>query len=148
MDFEFEEDKLFFQKLLCKQGEAIDKYKRLFDFREVKLKRQEFNKIRSGVLKKYLAGKGQICELSFKDICDTKSGFNIDHLIPLSSNKLNKELRKLEADKGRKVATQSFGSNHEDNLLLTCKKCNSFKKHKFLGARLIEKILIRLQSGQ
>ncbi|MBK7431316.1 MAG: HNH endonuclease [Bacteroidetes bacterium] len=34
--------------------------------------------------------------------------------------------------KGKKVATQSFGSNHIDNLVIACANCNNHKKHRIL----------------
>jgi 5-methylcytosine-specific restriction endonuclease McrA len=141
MDFEFKEDRKFFEELLCHQGESIEQYNLLFDFRSAKLKRTEFSRIRTKTLKEFLEKGGAYCELNFEDKCDIKSGLNIDHLIPLSSNKLNKQLRKLKAAKGKKVMTQSFGSNNIANLILTCRKCNGFKKHKFLERNALEKIL-------
>lgn len=75
------------------------------------------------------------------DLCDIERGINVDHLIPLSSNKLNKELRQLKALKGKKVLTQSFGSNNLSNLVLACKKCNSYKKHRFLSKAELKRIL-------
>ncbi|MBK6989183.1 MAG: hypothetical protein IPH33_13745 [Bacteroidetes bacterium] len=66
-------------------------------------------------------------------MCDISSGIVIDHLIPLSTNQLNKSLRKLAPVKGKKVATQSFGSNHIDNLVIACASCNNHKKHRIIG---------------
>jgi len=68
------------------------------------------------------------------------SSFAIDHIIPLSTNKLNKELRKVKPLPGRKVLTQSFGSNHINNLILACSKCNGYKKHRLLTKDEINKI--------
>ena len=84
---------------------------------------------------------GEICELNYPNICDLNSGFNVDHIIPLSSNKLNKEIRNLKPEKGKKVKAQSFGSNHIANLALTCTKCNSYKKHRFIDKVLILSLL-------
>ena len=75
------------------------------------------------------------------DCCDLESGTAIDHLIPISSNILNKELRDLKAKKGKKVKSQSFGSNHIDNLIIACNNCNNRKKHKMLDHRLMMSIL-------
>lgn len=75
------------------------------------------------------------------DVCDINSGFCVDHLIPLSSNKLNKELRKQLAEKGKKVKTQSFGSNLIDNLVIACNNCNNYKKHRILESRIIIAVL-------
>lgn len=73
--------------------------------------------------------------------CDIRSGVEVDHLIPLSSNKLNKELPKLPPLKGRKVSSQSLGSNNFLNLILACKQCNSRKKHRLLEGDEIRRIL-------
>lgn len=143
MGFKFAEDKAFFERLLCRQGESIEKYLALFDFDGAKLKRDKFNRMRADILSRLFKERGRICELSFPDKCDLGSGFNIDHLIPLSTNKLNKELRGLKAEPGRKVKSQSFGSNNLSNLILTCSKCNGFKKHKILEKEQIQRILGR-----
>ena len=66
---------------------------------------------------------GHRCMLQYA-CCDMHSGTQVDHLIPLSSNKLNKELRQLKAVAGKKVVTQSIGSNHINNLVLACRNCN------------------------
>ena len=54
LDFEFIEDKIYFSKLLCEEGEDISKYSKLFDFRNPHIKRREFNKIRNSVLNQSL----------------------------------------------------------------------------------------------
>jgi len=141
MNFEYKEDEIYFARLICQSGETIEKYENLFDFRPLKVKRKEFNIIRNniynGLVKKY----GKVCFLAYNGICDTESGFAIDHVIPLSTNKLNKEIRNFKSEKGKKVKTQSFGSNHPDNLILACNKCNSFKKHKILDKDHINLII-------
>ena len=141
MKFEYIEDEEFFKKLLCSGEETLEKYKSIFDFRSPKVKRIEFNKVRNEVFRKIKALYGKVCILEYPKICNPKSGFVLDHLIPLSSNKLNKELRKIKAVKGKKVQSQSFGSNHLNNLIMACKKCNSHKKHRFLKKEKIQHIL-------
>jgi len=141
MKFEYENDKLFFENLLCNEDEKIEKYSQLFDFRNPHQKRKEFASIRTKILDQFIKQKGKICELNFPNICDLSSDFNIDHIIPLSSNILNKTLRKLHNEKGKKVKTQSFGSNNECNLILSCKKCNNHKKHRFLEKNQIRELL-------
>ena len=143
LDFEFIEDKIYFSKLLCEEGEDISKYSKLFDFRNPHIKRIEFNKIRNSVINQLIRSCGPLCKLSFDKICDISSGYNIDHVIPISTNKLNKELRNLEKLNGKKVKAQSFGSNNFSNLVLACSNCNSYKKHKILTRREIKKILGR-----
>lgn len=141
MKFQHPEDKEYFSSLLCFDNKNIEEFECLFDFRDPKIKRKEFNKMRNAILKAFLKKKGMVCELNFKKICDIKSGLNIDHLIPLSSNKLNKEIRRMKAKFGRKVISQIFGSNHKKNLLLTCKRCNAHKKHRLLAYPKIQAIL-------
>lgn len=75
------------------------------------------------------------------ECCDLDSGIVIDHLIPLSTNKLNKELRNLKPDKFKKVISQSFGSNHMDNLIIACNNCNNHKKHRILDRNKLLEIL-------
>jgi 5-methylcytosine-specific restriction endonuclease McrA len=141
MEFMFPEDQQFFQELLCGERGDFSKYGSLFDFRSPILKRQEFNKIMKQVRLQLENLYGKVCQLQCSDLCDIERGINVDHLIPLSSNKLNKELRQLKALKGKKVLTQSFGSNNLSNLVLACKKCNSYKKHRFLSKAELKRIL-------
>jgi 5-methylcytosine-specific restriction endonuclease McrA len=84
---------------------------------------------------------GQVCQLRLLEECDPGAGLAIDHVIPLSTNKLNKELRNLVAAKGRKVATQSFGSNNIQNLVFECGRCNGYKKHRFLTREQLKRVL-------
>jgi hypothetical protein len=141
MDFEYPEDKNFFQSLLCDEGEDISLYESLFDFRPPIIKRREFAKKYKTILTQLLENYGKVCQLRYSEHCNIDEGFNIDHLIPISSNKLNKHMRELKALKGKKVITQSFGSNDLSNLVIACKKCNSFKKHKILTRYEIKRIL-------
>lgn len=133
--FQYKEDEDFFRDLL---GEYYDE--KFFDFSDPSLKRKKFNFIRKEMLTKLLTKYGKRCFLSY-ECCDLKSGFNIDHIIPLSTNKLNKELRNIKAEKGKKVLSQPFGSNNEINLILTCRNCNFKKKHRILSKAEIRKIL-------
>ena len=98
------------------------------------------NRIRNKILYTLKNQHGIKCMLKL-ECCDLESGTAIDHMIPISSNKLNKELRNLKAEKGRKVKTQSFGSNHIDNLIIACNNCNNRKKHRMLNHDIIMYIL-------
>src|ERR687895_52403 len=70
------------------------------------------------------------CQLQFVEGCEINNPVAIDHVIPISSNVLNKHLRKSKPlVAGKKVPTESFGSNDMSNLVLACAKCNSNKKH-------------------
>lgn len=141
MPFQYTEDQEYFYKLLCDVEEDISNYTTLFDFRPLHVKRQEFNAQRSQLITQLTAQHGRVCQLRFPNYCDMGSGVTIDHLIPLSSNKLNKELRHLSSNPGRKVPSQSFGSNHVNNMIIACRKCNNHKKHRFLERQQIKQIL-------
>lgn len=139
--FEHAEDRIFFERLLLtKKIKGLEDYKTLFDFRPPAIKRTEFNQCRKKNLSQLIKQNGKKCMLEL-ECCDLVSGIVIDHLIPLSTNKLNKELRNMKPVKGRKVRSQSFGSNHLDNLIIACSKCNNRKKHRFLGREHLQKIL-------
>ncbi len=133
--FKYKEDEIFFKDLL---GQYYDK--KFFDFSDPIIKRKQFNLIRNSILNTFLAKYSKRCFLSY-DCCDLNSGFNIDHIIPISTNKLNKELRLLKPEKEKKVISQSFGSNNEINLMLTCRNCNFRKKHRLLEKDELKRIL-------
>lgn len=101
-----------------------------FDSRDLAVKRKEFNSSRNKLLKQLLEARGEKCQLRLFEECEGK--LVPDHMIPLSSNILNKYIYKLKAEKGKKIATQSFGSNHPENLLVACERCNNHKKHRFI----------------
>lgn len=138
MYFENIEDEKFFDKLLEKIG-GLEKNKRLFDFRDPNLKRNEFNKICKPMFTKLVKKYGNSCQLCCHDDCELEAT-EIDHLIPLSSNELNKHLRGMKGSSGKKTPSQSFGSNHITNLVLACKRCNAFKKHRFPSEKIIRHI--------
>ena len=139
MVFEYPEDRAFFDDLLKPLG-GVDKNQELFDFRDPELKRREFGKIRSEVFKSMVLMRGNICELRWNGNC-TGNAENIDHLIPLSSNKLNKELRNVVPEKPKKVKSQSFGANSPKNFVLACAKCNGAKKHQFPSAEKFTELM-------
>jgi 5-methylcytosine-specific restriction endonuclease McrA len=141
MLFEFPEDEKYFRHYLCDIGETLERYESLFDLRPPAIKRAEFNSRRTLLLKSIREKYKDRCQLHFEGICDEQSGWVVDHLIPLSSNVLNKSIRHMSAALGKKVLTQSFGSNHPNNLILSCTKCNSCKKHNFLPREHIKRIL-------
>ena len=117
--FEYREDREYFRKLLCDPGERLEAYADLFDFETPPgRKRQQAGRIcatRKAALSRRF---GRRCLLRFADDCDGASGLTVDHLIPLLTNKLNKELRDFPrswvdaAGVTRKAVSQSFGSNH------------------------------------
>ncbi len=143
MNFEYPEDREFFAQLLCNgDTEKLDKnFKEYFDFRHPAIKRWEFNKIRKRVLKELIEKYGENCQLKIHPDCSKAKKFEPDHIIPLSTNELNKKLRYMERTSDEKVPAQSFGSNHPKNLILACSRCNAYKKHRFLESEVLKQIL-------
>jgi 5-methylcytosine-specific restriction endonuclease McrA len=132
MNFKYNNDEMFFKKML--EFLNIDTFLTLFDFSEPIEKRKEFNKIKKKFYDQLMLKQQGECYLAFNSICDVSKGYQIDHIIPLSTNILNKNLRNLKStDKNKKVQSESYGSNHINNLMLTCKSCNQNKKHKLLN---------------
>ena len=137
MDFEFEEDREYFESLLKSLGglaENID----LFDHRNPTTKRSEFAKQRNRVFQSLKEQLGNTCLLRCHIDC-SGTAEHVDHLIPLSSNELNKKLRGMKGVNGKKAPTQSFGSNNRKNFALACARCNSFKKHKFPSIEILQR---------
>lgn len=143
MNFQHPEDQAYFEQLLTGADPtlSIHHFASLFDFRDPVIKRKEFNRIRDSVFSTLVDRYGLVCKLQL-DVCDPESGFAVDHLIPLSTNKLNKMLRSITPLKGKKVPAQSFGSNHLDNLVIACNRCNNRKKHRLLERERLMRILI------
>jgi hypothetical protein len=135
MQFEHAEDREFFAKLLAGgdekrlQGEFSD----YFDFRDAAIKRLEFNKIRKKVLAELIEKNGEVCQWHIHLECSREKIWELDHIIPLSTNELNKKLRGMVRVSNQKVPAQSFGSNHPKNLVLSCRRCNAFKKHRIFS---------------
>lgn len=98
MDFDYPEDREFFSELLCNNDERrFASYLKLFDFRDLNIKRREFNRIKNEILQRLIQIYGTKCILHYDDQCleNDKNELHIedlqvDHIIPLSSNKLNK----------------------------------------------------------
>lgn len=135
-DFTYLEDKVFFIELLAHGDEALfeTKFARLFDFRDPQIKRKEFNAIRNAVYAKLIARYGPVCQLKVHPDCTKDKQFHVDHMIPLSSVILQRKLRGMKNNPdGTKPKSLSYGSNHPDNLLLACARCNSFKKHRLFS---------------
>jgi 5-methylcytosine-specific restriction endonuclease McrA len=74
-----------------------------------------------------------------RSVCCTGRAEVVDHVVPLSSNRLRKELR-VAAEPGRKVPTQEIGSAHMSNLVGACKACNN-RKLQSLNGPMIRRIL-------
>jgi hypothetical protein len=128
------EDYDFFLNKLAKGNATLfeKKYRKMFDFRDPKIKRDEFNKIRNDIFKKLVSKYGKKCQLNIYKDCSKEQVFDVDHYIPLSTNELNKKLRGIKPKNGKKVPAQSLGSNDISNLRIACKRCNAFKKHKII----------------
>ncbi len=135
LHFEYQEDLKFFANILSNGNTDLffQKYNYYFDFRNPSVKRKEFNKIRGQIFKKLVLTNGLKCQLRIHPDCSKVKKFNVDHLIPLSSNELNKKIRKMRSVAGKKVPSQSFGSNSIENLQIVCSRCNAFKKHRIMG---------------
>src|SRR5262245_3796106 len=134
MEFEYPDDRAFFSKWLAGgDAERFDRdFANYFDFRPAAIKRREFNRVRKPLLRQMLDKNGEVCQLRLHPNCSQERIWELDHIVPLSTNELNKKLRRLPRLGRAKVASQSFGSNHPDNLRLACRKCNAFKKHRLL----------------
>lgn len=142
MTFQYKEDEEYFIELFGVNN--IDEISEFFDFRDPIIKRKEFNKIRNKLLRRLIEEQGSTCGLSYNDICDMDSGFSIDHIIPIQSNYLNKHLRNMKPlEKGKKVPQESYGSNNNVNLVLSCNKCNGHKKNNILSKDHLKKVLNR-----
>ncbi len=74
-----------------------------------------------------------------RTVCCTGRAEVVDHVVPLTSNRLRKELG-VAAEAGRKVATQEIGSAHMSNLVGACMACNG-RKVQTLNGSLIRRIL-------
>ena len=137
MQFEYPEDREFFAQLLVDGDEKKldEECSDHFDFRHPAIKRWEFNKTRKKLLEELVRIHGGRCQLRIHPECSTESIFEPDHVIPLSTNELNKKLRSVQRTSSEKVPAQSFGSNHLKNLTLACKRCNAFKKHRLILPR-------------
>ena len=137
INFEHPEDREYFANLLANgdveklENDSSD----FFDFEHPAIKREKFNKIRKKVLKELLEKYGNECQLKIHPDCSKELIFEPDHIIPLSSNELNKKLRNMARFSSEKVERQSFGSNNMKNIVLAC------KKHKFLNKDVLSKIL-------
>lgn len=137
MDFKYTEDKLFFKNIL--QDTTI--FEQFFDFRDPLIKRSEFNLKRDEIFKILTNKYGLGCALNYPGICDTKSGLTVDHIIPLKTNELNKKIRNLKAKDGKKVPSESYGSNNLVNLAIVCSNCNGHKKHRLPSREELQKLL-------
>lgn len=141
--FEYPEDREFFAHLLADGDvERLDsEFSVLFDFRHPAIKRWEFDKVRKNVLVELARMYNGQCQLNIHPQCSQSGVIEPDHIIPLSSNILNKELRGMSGKFGSKAPSQSFGSNHPRNLTLACKTCNMHKKHRILDGGVLRRLL-------
>jgi 5-methylcytosine-specific restriction endonuclease McrA len=134
MQFQYPEDRDFFVNFLAGGDEDLfnKEFADYFDFRDPKIKRGEFNRIRNKVFQELVRKHGKKCQLRIHPDCGKNGKFDVDHFIPLSTNELNKRLRHIKRTAHRKVPAQSFGSNNIKNLLIACSRCNAYKKHRIL----------------
>ena len=139
--FEHAEDNEFFEELLKDVGGAGGRRK-LFDLRDPDIKRREFGLVRNQIHAALCSMEGECCQLKCHRDC-SNSPDEVDHLIPLKTNVLRKELRGMRGQFGKKVPSLSYGSNDPANLVLSCRRCNAFKKHRMPSAELVARILSR-----
>lgn len=144
INFQYPEDREYFANLLANGDvEKLDRdFSELFDFEHPAIKREKFNKIKKKILKELIEKYGNECQLKIHPDCSKVQKFEPDHVIPLGSNELNKKLRTMTRFSSDKVEKQSFGSNNVRNMVLACKRCNAFKKHKFLDKEVYEKLFV------
>lgn len=137
--FKHTEDRDFFEAILEEVGGLSD-WQHLFDFRDPGLKRREFGAIRNGVHELLRRTESECCQLRCHRDCSATPD-EVDHLVPLKTNVLNKELRAMSGQADKKVPALSYGSNDVANLVLACKRCNAFKKHRMPSKELVTRIL-------
>lgn len=132
--FKFTLDEQYFVNLLSGGNIKLFKLKhyKMFDFRNQQIKRKEYNKIKKAFFVKLWRKYHGQCQLKIHPDCSKNGKLVLDHIIPLGSNELSKKLRKMKSVGGKKVPSQSFGSNHISNLTLSCERCNAAKKHKII----------------
>jgi hypothetical protein len=134
MKFEYPEDRKFFLNLLAGGDEQNfeREFSDYFDFRHPAIKRWEFDKTSKKILAGLIKKHGEVCQLRLHPDCSKEKVWQTDHIVPLSTNELNKILRHMVRTTSEKVPAQSFGSNHSKNLILAFKRCNAFKKHRIM----------------
>ena len=135
MPFAYPEDRDFFCNLLA--GGDPNRFEKeftdYFDFRHPAIKRWEFDKTSKKVLANLIEKYGAVCQLRLHPDCSKVQIWEPDHLIPLSSAELQRKLRHIKNNPdGSKPESLSYGSNHPKNLILACKRCNAFKKHRII----------------
>jgi hypothetical protein len=135
MQFEYVEDRKFFADLLAGGDETrLDsEFSDYFDFRDPAIKRLEFNEIRKRVLVELIEKHGEVCHW---------------HPIPLSTNELNKRLRRMVRVSNRKVPSQSFGSNHPKNLVLSANSATRLKNIGYFRSRTSRRSLSSWAGGR
>jgi hypothetical protein len=134
LQFEHPEDRRFFIDLLTGGDEQKfeAEFLNCFDFREPAIKPKEFNALRKKAFRDLLQKHGETCQLRIHADCSKDKKWEVDHIIPLATNELNKKLRNITRSLAAKVPSQSLGSNHPTNLILVCRRCNAFKKHRMI----------------
>ena len=143
INFEYPEDAEFFANLLAEGDlKKVEKdFSEFFDFEDPTFKRKEFDKQSKKILAGLFAKYGRVCQLRLHIDCSNIIIFEPDHIIPLSSNELNKKIRRMTRFSTAKVEKQSFGSNNMMNLTLACKRCNAYKKNKFFKRDLYKRLI-------
>lgn len=132
-----------FERLMCDEGETLDRYSVFFDLRPFAEKRREFGAKRAAAFVELERRYGRRCQLAFAQDCTPDQPAAVDHIIPLASARLNKEIKGAPKTlNGKKAPNESFGSNALENLCLACQPCNSLKHTKFLDRARLRAILV------
>ena len=117
-------------------GFPIEDYPELFDFETSSKKKRA----QTASLPEVIKYRGiDSCMIAYEGSWENTRGNTcscsgkaevVDHLIPISSNRVRKELG-VKPLLGKKVASQEIGSAHISNLILACAACNSRKLQSF-----------------
>lgn len=144
IDFLSPEEKKWFEDLLCAEGQSLEIYSDLFDSRSKREKKNEYKRLKEELKVKLVQQYGLNCQLAFPEKCTSitdESQIEIDHIIPLDSNTLNKKLHKIPRPFPKKVPQQSFGSNSLLNLVVACPACNGHKMNNLLSKEDYRRLL-------
>jgi 5-methylcytosine-specific restriction endonuclease McrA len=142
LTFPFPDQERFFRDLLCVPGEDLSRYADLFDFRDPRIKDDEFGRIKRKAWIDLEKQYGRICQLLYSPLCTPENATHVDHVIPRKSNILHRKRTGLHSmGNGRKVPSESLGSNEMVNLVPACAACNKNKKHRFLNKASMLRIL-------
>ena len=93
IQFEHPEDRKFFIDRLAGGDEQKfeAEFLNCFDFREPAIKRKEFKALRTKAFRDLREKHGETCQLRIHADCSKDKRWEVDHIIPLATNELNKK---------------------------------------------------------